>query len=173
MCCTRAKGSPLNRHWKSTASVPGLRRIVHLDVNRCSGCRWWFGGGLPVCVVGWGGVSFGLEASCWYATMSCGFIIFLLKRMPKVAYPCSMMAALVVRCTDRVSMLSGCFSSDATLVIVCRRGRGLIFLPMTVQTEPALGAVAAAVAKVGLGLGWVDGPLLMVMVCDAQDPAAC
>jgi hypothetical protein len=42
-----------------------------------------------------------------------------------------------------------------------------------VQTKPALGAVAAAVVKVGLGLGWIDRPLLMVMGCDAWDPVTC
>jgi hypothetical protein len=119
MCRTRAKGSPLNGRWKSIASVPGLRRIVYSDVNRRSGCHWRFGGGPPVCAVGWGGVSFGLEASCWYTTISCGFDIFLLRYMLKVAYSCSMMAALVVRCTDRVSALSGCFGGEVTLVVGC------------------------------------------------------
>jgi len=173
MCHTRAKGSPLNGHWKLIASVPGLHQMVHSDVNGCSGCCWRFGGGPPVCAVGCGGVSFGLEVSCWYATMSCGFVIFSLRCMLKVAYPCSMMVALVVRCADRVSALSGCFGGEAALVGGCWHGQGLIFLPTTVQTEPALGAVAAAVAKVGLGLGWVGGPLLMVMGCDAWDPATC
>jgi len=66
-------------------------------------------------------------------------------------------------------MLSGCFGSGVVLFVVCCRGRGLIFFPMTVQTEPALGAFAAVAAKDGR-VGGAGGVLLTVMGWEAQRP---
>ena len=58
----------------------------------------------------------GLAASCWYATISCGFIILSLRQILKVASLWSMMAVLVVRHAERVSMLSGCLVEEFGMV---------------------------------------------------------
>jgi hypothetical protein len=90
MCQTKAKGSPLKGRQKSIASVPRQHQMVHSEVKgrgvwHCCGhptgglgYRW-----LVLTVVGLS--SFGLAASCWYATMSCSFFILSLSLIPKVA----------------------------------------------------------------------------------------
>lgn len=76
------------------------------------------------------------------------------------------MSVLVVRRADSFSMV---YSFGPVLLPVVGwlgicRGQGLIFLPTTVHTDPALGAVAAAAAKD------VGGVLLIVIGCEALRP---
>jgi hypothetical protein len=104
--------------------------------------------------------------------MSCGFFILSLNLIPKVAWVWLMMLVLVVYRTDNILMVYGYLVMVSVgLAWGCCLRCGLIFFPTTVQTNPALGALAAAMVQVGLDYGWVSRVLFIVMGWDAWWPA--
>ena len=66
-------------------------------------------------------------------------------------------------------MLRGCLVFGAAVAVVGWHGRVLGFLPTTVQTDPALGAEAAAEVKV-VGFAGAGGVLLIVIGWEALRP---